>query len=83
MYKDIFFVTLQILFVTLIIFFYFSEENITKINKSRSKNYNQIHVNINNIPLLENNTIDIIEYLPKSNNDNKKKYNKFFELIGD
>ena len=49
MYKDIFFVTLQILFVTLIIFFYFSEENITKINKSRSKNYNQIHVNINNI----------------------------------
>ena len=84
MYKDIFFVILQILFVSLVIFFYFSEENITKINKSRSKNYAELHININDIPLLENDTIDIIEYLPESTNDKgKKKYNKFYELIGD
>ena len=84
MYKDIFFVILQILFVLLVIFFYFSEENIIKINKSRSKNYTELHININDISLLENDTIDIIEYLPESTNDKeKKKYNKFYELIGD
>jgi len=78
MYKDIFFVILQIIFVILIVIFYFSEENISKINKSRSKSHSII--NINDIPLLENDTIDIIEYLPKVE---KKKYNKFQKLIGE
>ena len=79
MYKNIFFVVLQIIFVTLITIFYFSEENISKINKLRSKSYIGFHININEIPLLENDTNDVIEYLPKLE---KKKYNKFQELIG-
>jgi len=82
MYKNIIFVILQVSFIVWVGIFYFSDVNINKINKTRSKNISNFDTKISEIPLLENDTINTIEYLPESNNDmKKKKYNKFFELL--
>ena len=83
MYKNIIFVILLIFFIVWMGVFYFSDENINKINKLRSKNYTDLTMNVAEIPSLENDTIDIIDYSPELIIDKKKKkYNKFFELIG-
>ena len=82
MYKNIIFVILQVSFIVWVGIFYFSDVNINKINKTRSKNISNFNTKISEIPLLENDTVNTIEYLPESNNDmKKKKYNKFFELL--
>ena len=78
----ILFFLIPIAFAVMVIFFYFSEKNINLINKSRSKTYTEVPADINKLPLLKNNTSNIIEYISDSNGTNKKKYNKFFELIG-
>ena len=78
MYKNIIFVILQIFFIVWIGVFYISDENITRINKSRSINHTYLNPKITEIPSLENDTIDIIEF---TNRKEKKKYNKFFELL--
>ena len=82
MYKNIFLSILQIFFIAWITIIYFSDENINNINKSRAKNYSNLYIKISEIPLLNNDTIDIIEYSPDTLNDNeKKKYNEFFNLL--
>ena len=82
MYKNIIFVILQVSFIVWVGIFYFSDVNINKINKTRSKNISNFNTKISEIPLLENDTVNTIEYMPESNNDmKKKKYNKFFELL--
>ena len=78
MYKNIIFVILQIFFIVWIGVFYISDENINRINKSRSINHTYLNPKITEIPSLENDTIDIIEF---TNRKEKKKYNKFFELL--
>jgi len=83
MYKNIIFVILQISFIVWVGIFYFSDVNINKINKTRSKNNINFNTKVFEIPLLENDTANIIEYLPESNDSKKKKkYNKFFDLLG-
>ena len=74
------YVLLPIAFIVLVIFFYFSEKNINFINKSRSQMFSNSTLEINNLPLLKNDTSNIIEYA--TNFNKKKKYNKFFDLIG-
>ena len=80
--KNIFYLLSILAFIIFTTLFYFSNENITNINKSRSINYKKLADIANNLPLLKNDTENIIEY----RNDislykkNKKKY-KFFELI--
>ena len=82
MYKNIIFVILQISFIAWVGIFYFSDVNINKINKTRSINITNFNSKASEIPLLENDTVNIIEYPPESNNGKKKKkYNKFFELL--
>ena len=79
--KNIIFLGSFILFFILISFFYFSEENIKKINKSRlflltmeDNNYD--------LPVLSSDTDNIIVYSNEVENyrKKKKKYN-FFDLI--
>ncbi len=65
-------------FIFFLINFYFSDENIKRINKSRFNYLNKLDKYILDLPLLENDTNNIIEY--KKNNKNKK-YNLFWELI--
>ena len=80
--KNIFYLFSYIIFVTFIIVFYFSDENIRSINKSRSLSYENLNKEIRNLPLLKNDTVNIIEYIKDSEvKKEKKKYYKFFDLI--
>ena len=80
--KNIFYLGSFLIFLILTTRFYFSEQNIRKTNKSRSFYSVKINNNTQNLPLLKNDTTNIIEY----SNDvevykkRKKKYT-FFGLI--
>ena len=80
--KNIFYLGSFFIFIVLITRFYFSDQNIRKTNKSRSFYSVKINNNTQNLPLLKNDTKNIIEY----SNDvevykkRKKKYT-FFGLI--
>ena len=58
--------------------FYFSEHNVKKINKSRSLYINNSEHNLKNIPLLRNDTKDIVEYKNDIEIYKKKKKNYTF-----
>ena len=74
------FVLLILLFLFLTVRYYFSDTN--KKNSYRSlSSYNQkIETYSKNLPILEDDTKDIIEYVEKSNNKKKKKFN-FWKLL--
>tara|TARA_Y100000590_G_scaffold459687_1_gene617390 strand:- start:3961 stop:4227 length:267 start_codon:yes stop_codon:yes gene_type:complete len=79
---NIFSFVLLISFIIFLCFFYLSEENIIKTNKARINYTFKVSTKTENIPLIKNDTADIIEY----KNDveiykNKKKTYKFFDLI--
>ena len=74
--KNIFYLTSFFIFIILITRFYFSDQNIREIKKSRSFYSVKLNNNTHNLPLLKNDTNNIIEYL----NDveiYKKKIKKF------
>ena len=62
-----------IFFVIIINFYYFSDENIEKINKNRIDFSLKINKNLNELPFLDNDTNSIIEY---SDTDTYKEQNK-------
>ena len=80
---NIFYLTSFLIFIILTIRFYFSDQNIRETSKSRSLYSVKINNNAQNLPLLKNDTNNIIEYI----NDvevykkNKKKFT-FWDLIG-
>ena len=80
---NIFYLTSFLIFIILTVRFYFSEQNIRETNKSRSFYSVKINNKTQNLPLLKNDTNNIIEYI----NDvevykkNKKKFT-FWDLIG-
>ena len=80
--KNIFYLSSFFIFLILTTRFYFSDQNIRETNKSRSFYSVELNNNTLNLPLLKNNTKNIIEY----SNDievykkNKKKYT-FWDLI--
>ena len=64
-------------FVFLILKYYLSEKNIIFTNKSRSSYSVKINENINNLPVLKNDTDNIIFYnddLEKFKNKRKKRF---------
>ena len=81
--KNIFYLGSFFIFIILTTRFYFSDQNIRETNKSRSFYSVKINNNTQNLPLLKNDTKNIIEY----SNDvevykkRKKKYT-FWDLIG-
>ena len=80
--KNIFYVSSFFIFIILTTRFYFSDQNIRETNKSRSFYSAKLNSNTQNIPLLKNDTSNVIEYI----NDieiykNKKKKYKFWDLI--
>tara|TARA_B100000902_G_scaffold221212_1_gene210094 strand:+ start:571 stop:834 length:264 start_codon:yes stop_codon:yes gene_type:complete len=83
MFKEIkyfIFIFIICLFLFLITRYYFSDTN--KKNSYRSlKNIDEkINTYVNKIPILEDNTKNIIEYVEQSNNKKKKKFN-FWKLL--
>ena len=81
--KNIFYLASFLIFIILTTRFYFSDQNIIETNKSRAFYSVKLNNNTQNLPLLKNDTSNIIDY----RNDvqiykkNKKNY-KFWDLIG-
>ena len=80
--KNIFYLGSFFIFIILTTIFYFSDQNIRETNKSRSFYSVELNNNTQNLPLLKNDTYNIIKYL----NDvevykKKKKKFSFFDLI--
>ena len=71
------------IFIILTTRFYFSDQNIRETNKSRSLYLAKLINNAQNLPLLKNDTDDIIEYIDDIEiyKKKKKKYT-FWDLIG-
>ena len=78
--KYLIFISIIILFLFLIGKYYFSDTN--KKNSYRSLNNINEKINIfaEKLPILEDDTKDIIEYVEQSNNRKKKKFN-FWKLL--
>ena len=75
---NLFFLLLFFIFTILTITFYFSDENIRKTNKFRSLYSVNLNKKINNLPLLKNDTSDIIQYKNDVEIYKKKKKNYIF-----
>ena len=78
--KYFIFVLLILLFLFLTGRYYFSDINRKNSYRSLSSNNQKIETYSKNLPILEDNTKDIIEYVEKSNNKKKKKFN-FWKLL--
>ncbi|WP_440923341.1 hypothetical protein [Candidatus Pelagibacter sp.] len=60
--------------------YYFSDENKKNSFRSLSNIDKKINIYSEKLPVLENDTKDIIQYVEKSNKDKKKKFN-FWKLL--
>ena len=73
-----------IIIISVFIFFtgryYFSDENIKNSYRSYKNNDEKIKLYSENLPILENDTQDIIEYVKQTSKDKKKKFN-FWKLL--
>ena len=73
-----------IVIISLFIFFtgkyYFSDENIKKSYRSNKNINEKIKIYSKELPVLENDTKDVIEYIKQTNKKKKKKFN-FWKLI--
>ena len=78
--KYLFFLLIISLFFFLSLKYYFSDDN----KKNSYRSYKQVNKKIKeyskNVILLKSDTIDIVEYVEKNTNNNKKNYN-FWKLI--
>ena len=75
---------LFIIIISLFLFFtgkyYFSDENIKKSYRSQKNIDEKIKTYAKNLPILENDTNNIIEYVKQSDKKKKKKFN-FWKLL--
>ena len=80
--RNTFYLASFFIFIILTTRFYFSDQNIRETNKSRSLYSVKLNNNIQNLPLLKNNTNNIIEYIDDIEiyKKKKKKYT-FWDLI--
>jgi hypothetical protein len=73
-----------IIIISLFLFFtgkyYFSDENIKKSYRAYKNIDKKIKVYSKDLPILENDTQDIIEYVKQTNKKKKKKFN-FWKLL--
>ncbi len=60
--------------------YYFSDTNKKKSYRSLKNINEKINIFAKNLPILDNDTKDIIEYVEQSNNKKKKKFN-FWKLL--
>ena len=79
--KNISFLVLFSFFLFLILKYYFSEENIILTSKLRSSHIVTQNINKDNLPILENDTSNIIIYKNDIENLKKKKKKRFWEKL--
>ncbi len=78
---NISFISLFILFFSFIANYYFSEKNKIQTNKNRSSYPETLKKDLLNVPLLKNDTKNIIEYKNEIEKYKKKKKYTFWDLI--
>ena len=78
--KYLIFILVIVLFIFLTSRYYFSEENKKKSYRSYKNNDEKIKLYSKNLPVLENNTQNVIEYVKQTNKKKKKKFN-FWKLL--
>ena len=82
MFSKIFYISSICFFIFFTTRTYFSNENIENMLKSRSEYIEKLNSNKIDLPILKNNTNNIIEYTNNvSEYKNKKKKRKFMELL--
>ena len=84
MYKKIliiiYFATI-IFFLTFIFVIYFSKDNIDKVKDNRLNYHNSIEKKISNLPFLENDTNNVIQYSYENLEEKKIKKRYFWNLL--
>ena len=78
--KYLIFIIVISVFIFFTVRYYFSDENLKNSYRSFKNNDEKIKLYSENLPVLENDTQDIIEYVKQTNKDKKKKFN-FWKLL--
>jgi|TARA_B110000027_G_scaffold34624_1_gene38278 hypothetical protein len=78
--KYLIFIVIILLFIFLTGKYYFSDENIKKSYRSYKNIDEKIKIYSKELPILENDTHDSIEYVKQTNKKKKKKFN-FWKLL--
>ena len=78
--KYLIFIVVILVFIFFTGRYYFSDENLKNSYRSFKNNDEKIKLYSENLPVLENDTQDIIEYVKQTNKDKKKKFN-FWKLL--
>ena len=83
MLKEIKYLIFIVIILSFIFFtgkYYFSDENIKKSYRSYKNINEKIKIYSKDLPILENDTKDVIEYVKQINKKKKKKFN-FWKLL--
>jgi len=78
--KYLIFIIIIVLFLFFTGRYYFSDENIKKSYRSYKNIDEKIKLYSKDLPILENNTQNVIEYVKQTNKKKKKKFN-FWKLL--
>ena len=78
--KYLIFIIIISLFIFLTGKYYFSDKNIKKSYRSYKNINEKIKIYSKEVPILENDTQDVIEYVKQTNKKKKKKFN-FWKLL--
>ena len=78
--KNLFYISIIILFLILTGRYYLSDINKKKSYRLLNNNDKRISEYAKNLPILENNTMNIIEYVERSSNKKKREFN-FWKLL--
>ena len=81
--KYLIFIVVIALFIFLTGRYYFSYENKKKSYRSYKNNDEKIKLYSKNLPILENDTQNVIEYVNQTNKKKKKKFNFWKLLVND
>ena len=79
-FKYLFFIIVTLIFIYFTGTYYFSDQNIKNSYRSFKNNDQKIKIFSKNLPVLENDTQNIIEYVNQTNKKKKKKFN-FWKLL--
>ena len=79
--KNTFFLIILLIFIFLMSKYYFSEQNIVFINQSRSSYEASLDYDKNNLPVLKNDTNNIIIYVKDLENFKNKRKKRFWEKL--
>ena len=79
--KNIFFLIIFFNFIFFVTKHYFSEQNVIFTNKSRSSYLSALNDDKNNLPVLENDTSNIIVYINDLEDFKNKRKKRFWEKL--